>query len=752
MTAIGGSAGIGKTALAVYWAHRVQDRFPGGQLYVNLNGHAATPPMRPVEALARFLRALGVPAERVPVELDEAAALYRSALAGSRTLVLLDNAATAEQVRPLLPGEPGCLVLVTSRDRLSGLAARDGAHRLTLDVLAPAESVALLAAVLGAGRVGREPDAAAELARACGHLPLALRIVGAHLDDNPGRPLAAQAAALAGADRLAALAVDGDPETAVRAAFDLSYATLPADARRLFRLLGLVPGPDVTPTAAAALAGSTVPAAAGLLDRLAAAHLVDQPAPGRYALHDLLRAYAAERAGVEDGVADGGAARFRLLDWYLHTAGAAADQLYPEMLRLALPPAPVGLPAAGIDGHGSAVGWLDGELPNLIAAIIDAAEHGPRPAAWRLADTLRGYFWQSRHAVGWLRAAQAGLAAATTDGDQRAQAALQLSLATAYHSLDRFTDAVTHYTAAAELAGQAGWLDGQAAVLGNLGNVHADRGDLRRAADCHHQALALHRQTKRPAAEAVSLSNLGWLHWQLGRLRQAAGYTAEALARHRQAGSPSGEAHALGNLGVVERDLGLLDQAQTHLDAALTLHRAIGNRYGEAETLQELAALHRDRGEPVRALATAEAAIGLAREIGDRRIETDVLNVLGTLHPDDPAGYHRQELALARQTGSRWSETTALLGLAAAQLTAAALLTAAAETTAAAAGPGPATVAPDPNGDGRPADPASRIGPAEPARRGNGAGPHLTGAAETAAAQALAIARESGFRALEGLA
>ncbi|MGH3758717.1 BTAD domain-containing putative transcriptional regulator, partial [Actinophytocola sp.] len=301
LSMIDGTAGVGKTALAVHWAHRVREVFPDGQLHVNLRGYAqGAPPLRPLDALARFLHALGVPAERVPSDVDEAAALYRSLLADRRVLVLLDNAAAADQVRPLLPGGGGSLVLVTSRDHLGGLVARDGARSLPLEVLTPEEAEALLRAALGVERVRAEPAEVTELARLCGYLPLALRIAAANLSGRAREPVADYVVRLQDSDRLAALAVPGDPGSAVSATFDLSYDRLPGGARRLFRRLALAPGVDVGTAAAAALTGTTTTEAGRRLAALAGAHLVDEVAHGRYACHDLLRRYAADRARRED--------------------------------------------------------------------------------------------------------------------------------------------------------------------------------------------------------------------------------------------------------------------------------------------------------------------------------------------------------------------------------------------------------------------------------------------------------------------
>jgi DNA-binding SARP family transcriptional activator/Tfp pilus assembly protein PilF len=666
---VAGTAGVGKTALAVHWAHRVASAFPDGQLYVNLRGHASAPPLRAVEALTLLLRALGVDPERVPVEEQEAAGLYRSLLAGKRMLVVLDNAAGADQVRPLLPGSAGCVVLVTSRDRLDGLVAREGARRLTLGVLPPAEARALLSRIIDRERVEAEPPAAAELARLCAYLPLALRIAAANLAAHPHHSIAAYNRELAGDDRLAALAVDGDGEAAVRAAFELSEAALPAEARRLFRLLGLVPGPDVSAGAAATLAGISAERAHLLLERLAGAHLLDQHAPGRFAFHDLLRLYAGQLARARERPAARQEAVERLLGWYLRRADAAARVLYPHLLRL--PPQELArLAGSGFHEGEQAepLAWLDAERPNLVAAVWHAAAHGPRPAAWLLADTLRGYFALRRHTVDWLAAARAGLAAASSDGDARAQAACRLSLGHAYWSLGGYPSAAEHYQAALALARRAGWEEGEATILANLGLVHWELGQLEPAADQLAQALALDRRTGRRAGQANHLANLGFVERELGRLDRAADHCAEALALYRELGSRGGEANALSNLGLVHHDLGHLDRALTHLTEALARYRAIGDRSNEGDTLNALAAVHRDHGRYTEARDHAQAALALARKIGDRRTQADSLNTLAATYERlgrhrQALGHHAQALQLARETGTRYQEAEALVGL-----------------------------------------------------------------------------------------
>jgi hypothetical protein len=321
--AISGSAGVGKTALAVQWAHRVADRFPDGQLYVDLRGHDSTRSSLPAAALTAFLQALGVLAGQLPAGEQALAAMYRSALAGRRVLVVLDNAAGAEQIRPLLPGRPGCLVLVTSRDALTGLTARDGARRLLLDALTGREATTLLDRMIGSERVDAEPVAASALARTCGHLPLALRIASAQLQDEPGRSLADYVAAIRQVGALVALRISGEEELAVRPAFDESYRNLAPPAAELFRRLGLVPGPDFTVPAAAALTDRPIARAAALLDRLAAVHLVDRRGSGRYVLHDLLREYAQAQLVSAESAETQACARGRLFRWYLRRSDAA---------------------------------------------------------------------------------------------------------------------------------------------------------------------------------------------------------------------------------------------------------------------------------------------------------------------------------------------------------------------------------------------------------------------------------------------
>ena len=671
LSAIAGSGGVGKTALAVRWAHRVRERFPDGQLFVDLRGYASGPPLHPAQALAQMLGALGVEPDRIPVGAVEASALLRSLLAGRRVLVVLDNARDAEQVRPLLPGSPGCLVIVTSRDQMAGLIATHSARRLTLDVLTTDEAVGLLTRILGDRRVAAEPDAARQLVEVCGHLPLAVRIAAANLSVRSGQSIAGYLADLRAGDRLAHLAVDGDPQAAVRVAFDGSYALLDADAQRLFRLTGLVPGADFTAEAAAALAALPVARVRRLLQRMAAAHLVEARAGGRFRLHDLLRLYARACAEQADSPLDRAAAVARLTDWYVRTTDAAADLLYPEKLRLPVPVDPTA-PVQGFPDRAAAAAWLRAEQGNLVAIATDAPADGTRPGVWLLGSALLGWFFHNRHMVDWLALARAALDAAVAAGDLRAQAISGRNLALAHQSLGEYTSAAEHATTALEVARASGWQEAEGAVRGVLGYVCTEMGQLVEATEHHRQSLLLYQRCGSRAGQAVAFGNLGDVHRERGMPRQAAEYLEQSYARYREVGSSSGRATALLALGEASRDLGRFDAAERYLVEALTLTREIGNRYSEAYELRVLAAVHGDVGRYRKAQRLAEEALALARDTGEPRLQADTLNSLGcALRGRGEHGaaldHHRQALELARRAGARYPETEALLGLAAAQ-------------------------------------------------------------------------------------
>ncbi|MBF9131677.1 tetratricopeptide repeat protein [Plantactinospora sp. S1510] len=665
---VAGTAGVGKTALAVRWAHRVRHRFPDGQLFVDLRGFApGTGPVRPLDALSQFLRALGVRPEEVPTDIETAAAMYRSMLADRRVLVLLDNGCDPDQVRPLLPGGANNLVLVTSRDHLSGLIAREGATRLTMGLLQPDEARALLGRILGDARVSAEPEATAELARLCAFLPMALRIAAANLHGQPYQTVAGYAATLR-PDRLSELAVHGEVQSAVRAAIDQSYFALPESARQLFRRLGLMPCPDVNIESAAAIGDVTSAEAAVTLGLLARVHLLEQRGPRRFGYHDLLCLYARERAHAEEEEPARQAVVTRFYDYYLEMVDSAANVLHPQLMRLApLPGGPAASDVPRFDDPGQASGWLDAEHANLLAAITHAAVHGPRPAAWRLADGIRGHLMFRMDTVDWMSTAGAGLAAARADDDLPGQAAAHLSLATLYSRLGDQERAASEYSLTITLARRAGWLDGAMAAHGSLGNVYLRLGQAAEAAVNFADVLTHARRTGRAPIEATARSNLGVAWLELGRLAASADEAEKALAASRLVSARSIEANTLANLGQACHALGRFDRARECFEGALALHRQLGDQDSEGWTLCGLAALHCDTGDHAGALRLAEDALDMTRGDSHNRYRVDALNTLGTilerLGRHRPAvDHHRQARDLAGRSGYRYAMTVALLG------------------------------------------------------------------------------------------
>lgn len=670
--AITGTAGVGKTALAVHWAHGSLGAFRHGQLYIDLRGHSTQPALRPLDALAQLLRGLQVPPERVPTELAEAAALYRSLLACRQVIVVLDNAASGGQVRPLLPAGPGCVVIVTSRNRLSTLVASHGARLLPLDVLTPAESRQLLEQILGPERVAGEPAATVELARLCGHLPLALRTAAALLVDRPLRTIADHVADLRSHTSVDAL---GDDDALVRRAFELSYRALEPRTRRLFRLLGAVPGPDVTPPAVAALLDVRVGEAAALLDDLAGAHLVDEYAAQRFRCHDLVRAYAADLAADEEPADRSDVALVRLMQWYLATIDEAAYHLYPQIARLPAHARPAAWPTSRADAVAAqfpdqkhALAWLDAESANLIAAAVFCAGRGLRPYAWCLTDALRGYFDLRRDVIGFSTVARAGLEAAQAAGDQLAAAAAHRALGHVQICTAQSADALASLSAALSCSRQAGWRLGEAGTLASLGVVHLNVGNLNEATEYLCAALELRRDLGSPAGEANCHDNLAEAYAQMGLLELAVKHYRRALVRYRRIRSDSGEAHALTGLAGVCQRLGKTASAERHLAIAVTLYHRVGNLAGLALALGARADLYRDTGRLDEAVAVAREALDLIRGTGDRAAEAVILRTVAAA--EQGAGRHqaadrsyRRALDLASVAQAPYAATQALLGL-----------------------------------------------------------------------------------------
>lgn len=668
ISAISGTPGVGKTALAIHAAHRVCGRFPDGQLYINLRGYDPDQPMPPADALARLLTALGVPGPDIPLDLDDRAARYRTELTGRRILIVLDNAGTVEQVRPLLPGTPSTAVIVTSRDALAGLVAIHGARRLDLDLLPPADAISVLRTLIG-DRVNAEPDAAAALAAHSAHLPLALRVAAELAISRPHASLTELAADLADRQqRLDLLDAAGDTRAAVRTVFFWSYQHLPADTARTFRLLGLHPGPDHDPYAAAALAAMSVGQAQRTLDQLARAHLIHPTGPGRYTMHDLLRAYATELTHTEDTDDERNTALTRLLDHYLATAAAAADVLYPAAEHKP-PLPPVTTPGPLVADSGAALVWLDAERATLIAAIAHATAEGPASHAIGLAIALEGYLHLGGHSIQALTVHRHACEAAVRAGDPASEANALTNLAVAYGTLGQFATAAEHLPKAARLHREAGNRAGEAEVFCHLGTLHAQQGSYGPAIRRYEQALEMFRQAGNQRGESLVLRNLSVLHIILGRYQAAINGGYQALKLYRQSGFRGGEATVLTILGDAYLKQGRHAPAIECHQRALLLSQETGNRRSQAEALSGLGDAYAHQGRHARAAGYYEQARDLHRQTGNWEGYADaMIGIAATTRaigqPRDGVHQYAAALAIATDKGFRYQQARAHNGLA----------------------------------------------------------------------------------------
>ncbi|HKT04181.1 MAG TPA: tetratricopeptide repeat protein, partial [Rugosimonospora sp.] len=660
-----------KTTLAVQWAHRMADRFPDGQLYVNLRGYDPEQPVSSADALARFLRAFGVAGQDIALDQDERAAQYRSALAGRRVLVVLDNAGSVDQVRPLLPGTATCLTVVTSCDSLAGLVALDGAHRLILDLLPARDAIALLRRLIGA-RVAAEPVAAAELAEQCARLPLALRVAAELAAIHPDTSLARLVDELADQrHRLDLLDSAGDVRTATRSVFSWSYHGLPEPAARTFRLLGCHPGPGFDTYAVAALADTPVQQARRLCTLLARAHLVQADGPGRYTSHDLLRAYATDLAETEDGPSARRAARGRLFDYYLAAAAAAMDVLHPAEVHKRPRVAPAGTPVPPLSDADTARRWLDAERSNLVAVCVHAATHGWPRHTVQLSQTVFRYLDLCGHHTEALTIHTHARQAAQQDGDRPGEARALNNLAAVYWWRAQFRQAAGYYEQAADIFHDSGDRGGEADARTNLGFVHRILGELTRSVRNNLRALTLHRETDNAIGQARTLTHLGVIDMMLGQLSRAAGYHEQALTLCRANGYTNVEADALDNLGQVHQRQGDLALAAAEHERALALYRHNGSRAGEASALTNLGTVLRLRGALAPAIEYHEQALALQRQGGTRVREATALNGLAAAlqaagRPDASRRYHTDALAVATEIGDPYEQAHAHDGLAAA--------------------------------------------------------------------------------------
>ncbi|MFJ8105886.1 BTAD domain-containing putative transcriptional regulator [Streptomyces sp. NPDC096132] len=626
ISAIAGMAGVGKTTFAVHWARQVTDRFPDGQLYLNLRGFEPVGvPVPPEHALRTLLESLGADPGSLPQDVDALAALYRTLITGKRVMVLLDNARDAAQVRPLLPGAPGCLVIVTSRDRLAGLVAVDGAHPLHLDVLSVPEARELLARRLGPGRVSAEPDAAEEIIARCSRLPLALAVTAARAATRSALPLAAIVTDLRdSAGGLEAFHL-GDTAADVRAVFSWSYHALTPEAARLFRLLGLHPGPDITLPAAASLAGLTVPHTRRLLSELTQTHLVDEHVPGRYAFHDLLRAYATELTEAVERPEEVRATRLRMFDHYLHTAHQAVGLTARARVLVSLAPRAQGVRAEdfGEDAE-KAAAWFTAEQAVMLALLEQAVAHQYDVHTWQLAWTMDDHL----HWRGLLRDEEAvhraAVDAARRLGDRTAQAHVHCGLAGATRDLGRIDEARVHAERAIELFTESGETRACTEAYLMLAWVQERQGDPEAALGAAQRSLAIRREHNGRDADddrgrmaiAFALNAVGWYHTLLGQNRQALDHCRQALALHQELGDDTNAAHTWDSIGHAHHDLGQYEQAVAAYRNALDLYQRGDFPGFVTGTLIRLGDTHLSAGQPGPARAAWTEGLELMQRLG----------------------------------------------------------------------------------------------------------------------------------------
>ncbi|MEU4197249.1 BTAD domain-containing putative transcriptional regulator [Kribbella sp. NPDC026611] len=619
---ISGPAGVGKTALARHWAQQVATKYPDGLIFLDLRGFHGDEPLAPTEAVTVLLRSIGASEERIPPDPAAQLQLWRTLATEKRVLVLLDDARSAEQVRPLLPNGSGSLLVATSRERLAGLVAIDRARPVVLEPLDPGCAVALLAEVLDDHRVSMEPVAAAAIAELCAGLPLAVRIVAARLVTEPNQSIAAEVARLEAAGGLSGLRVPGDPSAAVRTAFDQSYRLLDASAQRMFRLAGSLPGADFSVPVVAALTAVSTSDAQVQLDALCSASLLDRWSPERFRFHDLLRQYAAEQSAAGDPDHERREAHRRALGWYLHGAETAGRMIDPHRRRSFTlgRPDPL-LPLPRHRDRAAALSWCETERINLVAAIALAAEQGLHDLGWQLPVAMFGFFELRRYWSDWITTHQIGLTCARAAGLVAVESWMLNSLGIALKQTGKLEAAFEYYGAALRIRQSIGDRQGEAATLNNLGTASNRLDRLAAAEDYYRRALKVFREVGDRWGEALALTNLGEAHRRQERFTDALACYREASAIRRAQGDLRGVGYVLHNLGTTFRELGRMPQAIEHLRSALEVRQQTGDRWGTARTLSELGQIYSAVGIAEQAGDCLHRALVIFDELGDPQAE-----------------------------------------------------------------------------------------------------------------------------------
>ncbi|MEV4228954.1 BTAD domain-containing putative transcriptional regulator [Streptomyces bobili] len=650
-----GPAGVGKTALALHWAHRIAGGFPDGQLFLDMRGFDGSEPMTPQEALPLLLQGLGCASRDIPLGWEAQAALYRTVLAERRILVVLDDVADASYVRDLLPASNGSLTLVTSRHKLNGLVTLDGAFRVSCDVLDSGEALELISAAVGPDAVAADLESATRLMELCDHLPLALCVASSWISDRPGS-IRDYVRELAERGRLARLHVEGEESVAVRAALDLSYGGLSDEARRAFRLLGLMAGTGRSSAAAGAGAGIDERRMSDLLRLAQRVHLLRDAGGGRSAWHDLVHEYARDRSVAEDAESERGAAIERILDHYLQSVVNVARVCGLYVPWACPPPVDWSRPRA-FGTPDEAYAWFESEWEDIAAAIGHAAEHGPARFAWQLVDALLDLFHHRRPMSDWIRLAAVAREAAEKSGNLEGQAAMHLSAGNARWRNGDLRGALTEYEAAEILACGAGWLFGEAASLQGKGVTLKLLGKPQEVPPLYRRCLDIYRLLGVTKSAEIMLINMASLYYSLGRLAEAEDAVTEALSLIGEGG---GHPHsmALVNLALILQEQARFAEAMVVLRKCFRVSRDSGSVYGEAVALETLGRVFDDAGDSARAILAYEDALALSRRVGNRNCEVDSLVGLARVkvrisRPDEAARHLDDAREIAERTGHR---------------------------------------------------------------------------------------------------
>jgi DNA-binding SARP family transcriptional activator/tetratricopeptide (TPR) repeat protein len=661
ITVVTGTAGVGKTALALRWSHQAHDEFPDGQLYVDLRGYGPDAPIAADDALAGFLRALGVEGGEIPPDSAERAARFRSLLDGRRMLVVLDNARSVEQVRPLLPGSASCAVLITSRDSLAGLGVREGARRISLDRLSHGEANRLMVELLGEQTV--ETADLEQLIEQCARLPLALRVAADLVGTRSGRGVAGLVAELADEhDRLDLLDVEEDPHSAVRAVFSWSYQQLPPDSARLFRLCGLHPGRDADLYALTALAGSDRRTTRSAIDRLVRAHLLEELGDGRFQLHDLLRAYAVELAEQVETDADRTASIARLAAHYLYAVSLATDLIDPRGAVRRPEVAEPSTPTPALSTYDQALAWTERGIDSMLATVAVASDD----YTTLLSRLLVPYFEIRGRYDEALTLVSRALAIAERNGDAHAEATAHRMLGNVHYYRGDYQASIRQDEAALALCRRLGDRRGEVTCLVNLGATHQRRGNYRTALRCFEQAGDIGADSDHQRLSL--LANTGNLQRVLGEYEAARDSLERALDLANTLGDRAGRVIIRCNLGDLDRRTGHPQEAAGHLRSALAEARDSGNRAGESDALCGLGEIYVRLGDLDPARESFRAALDVARALGSRAKIAEALNGLGrSLRSGDEATRavreHGEALEIATSSGVRYEEAAAQDGL-----------------------------------------------------------------------------------------